>query len=86
MAGVMIVDDASFMRRVIRKIIESDGHEVAGEATDGADAMDAALGAVNTCASIDNSQRTNNKSPTFINTRLSVANISGTSSSVVTAK
>lgn len=33
------MDDASFMRRVIRKIIESDGHEVAGEATDGADAI-----------------------------------------------
>ena len=40
MAGVMIVDDASFMRRVIRKIIESDGHEVAGEATDGTDAIE----------------------------------------------
>ena len=33
------MDDASFMRRVIRKIIESDGYEVAGEATDGADAI-----------------------------------------------
>jgi two-component system chemotaxis response regulator CheY len=40
MAKVMIVDDASFMRRVIRKIIESDGHEVTGEATDGADAIE----------------------------------------------
>ena len=40
MAGVMIVDDASFMRRVIRKIVESDGYEVAGEATDGADAVE----------------------------------------------
>jgi len=40
MAGVMIVDDASFMRRVIRKIIESDGHEVTGEATNGADAIE----------------------------------------------
>lgn len=40
MAGVMIVDDASFMRRVIRKIVESDGYEVAGEAIDGADAVE----------------------------------------------
>ena len=40
MAGVMIVDDASFMRRVIRKIVESDGYEVAGEAIDGAEAVE----------------------------------------------
>ena len=40
MAGVMIVDDASFMRRVIRKIIESEGYEVAGEAMDGAEAIE----------------------------------------------
>ena len=36
----MIVDDASFMRRVIRKIIESEGYEVAGEAMDGAEAIE----------------------------------------------
>ena len=40
MAGVMIVDDASFMRRVIRKIIESEGYEVAGEAMDGGEAIE----------------------------------------------
>ena len=42
--------------------------------------------ALSICASIDNSARTSNESSAVITTRLSVANISGTSSSVVTAK
>jgi two-component system chemotaxis response regulator CheY len=36
---VLIVDDAAFMRAMLRKIIESEGHEVAGEAADGNDAV-----------------------------------------------
>ncbi|MAI77682.1 MAG: two-component system response regulator [Deltaproteobacteria bacterium] len=40
MAGVLIVDDASFMRRVIRKILESEGYEIVGEATDGLEAVE----------------------------------------------
>lgn len=36
---MMIVDDAAFMRMMIRKILESAGHEVAGEAVDGDDAV-----------------------------------------------
>jgi len=35
----MIVDDAAFMRMMIRKILEKAGHEVAGEAVDGDDAI-----------------------------------------------
>lgn len=37
---VMIVDDAAFMRMMIRRILESAGHEVVGEAVDGVDAID----------------------------------------------
>jgi len=36
----MIVDDAAFMRMMIRRILESAGHEVVGEAVDGVDAID----------------------------------------------
>ncbi|MBP1155712.1 MULTISPECIES: response regulator [unclassified Paenibacillus] len=36
---VLIVDDAAFMRMTLRKILESAGHEVAGEAVDGDDAI-----------------------------------------------
>ncbi|MBW5447344.1 response regulator [Cohnella sp. CFH 77786] len=36
---VLIVDDASFMRMMLRKMIESEGHFVAGEAVDGNDAV-----------------------------------------------
>jgi two-component system chemotaxis response regulator CheY len=35
MARVLVADDASFMRQMIREIVESDGHEVVGEASDG---------------------------------------------------
>lgn len=36
---MMIVDDAAFMRMMIRKILESAGHEVVAEAVDGDDAV-----------------------------------------------
>lgn len=36
---VLIVDDASFMRMVLRKIIEDAGYEVVGEAGDGEQAI-----------------------------------------------
>ncbi len=39
MARVLIVDDAAFMRRVLRDIIEEAGHEVVQEATTGEDAV-----------------------------------------------
>lgn len=35
MARVLIVDDAAFMRMMLRKIIMVAGHDVVGEATDG---------------------------------------------------
>ena len=40
MARVLIADDASFMRQMIREIIEPEGHEVVGEATIGIEAVD----------------------------------------------
>ncbi|WP_373229192.1 response regulator [Cohnella sp.] len=36
---VLIVDDAAFMRMMIRKILETAGHVVVGEAVDGNDAV-----------------------------------------------
>lgn len=36
---VLIVDDAVFMRSMLRKILETAGHEVVGEAADGKDAI-----------------------------------------------
>ena len=39
-ARVLIADDASFMRQMIREIIEPEGYEVVGEATDGIEAVD----------------------------------------------
>lgn len=39
MAGVLIVDDAAFMRMTIRKMLEANGHSVAGEAADGIEAI-----------------------------------------------
>jgi two-component system, chemotaxis family, chemotaxis protein CheY len=39
MARVMIVDDAAFMRTVLKKILSEAGHEIAGEAVDGVDAV-----------------------------------------------
>lgn len=35
MAKVLIIDDAAFMRMTIRRMLERNGHEVAGEADDG---------------------------------------------------
>jgi two-component system chemotaxis response regulator CheY len=40
MARVLIADDASFMRQMIREIIEPEGHEIVGEATNGIEAID----------------------------------------------
>jgi len=40
MARILVADDASFMRQMIREIVESDGHEVVGEAADGVEAVD----------------------------------------------
>jgi two-component system chemotaxis response regulator CheY len=37
---VLIADDASFMRQMIRDIIEPEGWEVVGEASDGVDVVD----------------------------------------------
>lgn len=39
MARVLIADDASFMRQMIREIIEPEGYEVVAEATDGMEAV-----------------------------------------------
>jgi two-component system, chemotaxis family, chemotaxis protein CheY len=38
MARIMVVDDAAFMRTVLKKILSEAGHEVVGEATDGVEA------------------------------------------------
>jgi two-component system, chemotaxis family, chemotaxis protein CheY len=38
-ARIMVVDDAAFMRTVLKKILTEAGHEVVGEAVDGADAV-----------------------------------------------
>jgi len=40
MARVLVADDASFMRQMIREIVESEGLEVCGEASDGVEAVD----------------------------------------------
>lgn len=39
MASVLVVDDAMFMRVVLRSILERAGHSVVGEAADGAEAV-----------------------------------------------
>lgn len=39
MVKVMIVDDAAFMRMVIKDILTKNGHEVVGECVDGLDAV-----------------------------------------------
>ena len=39
-ARVLIADDASFMRQMIREIIEPEGYEVVGEATNGVEAIE----------------------------------------------
>ncbi|UOF89368.1 response regulator [Fodinisporobacter ferrooxydans] len=38
-AKILIVDDAAFMRMMIKEIISKNGYEVAGEASDGAQAV-----------------------------------------------
>ena len=40
MARILVADDASFMRMMIRESVEEEGYEVVGEATDGVEAMD----------------------------------------------
>jgi len=40
MTRVLIADDASFMRQMIREIIEPEGYEVVGEATNGIEAVE----------------------------------------------
>ena len=40
MVRVLVADDASFMRQMIREIVESEGFEVCGEASDGIEAVD----------------------------------------------
>jgi len=40
MKRVLIADDASFMRQMIRDIIEPEGYEVVGEASDGVEVVD----------------------------------------------
>ncbi|WP_379131148.1 response regulator [Paenibacillus sp. sgz500958] len=39
MARIMITDDAAFMRLMVRSAMESNGHEVVGEAANGAEAI-----------------------------------------------
>ena len=41
MARILVADDASFMRQIIRDILESDGHEIVAEASDGVQAVEA---------------------------------------------
>ena len=40
MARILVADDASFMRQIIREILESEGHEVVAEASDGIQAIE----------------------------------------------
>ena len=40
MARILVADDASFMRQMIREIVESEGFEVCGEASDGVEAIE----------------------------------------------
>ncbi|WP_178022954.1 response regulator [uncultured Paenibacillus sp.] len=39
MARVMVVDDAAFMRMVLKQMLQEDGHEVVAEAKDGLEAV-----------------------------------------------
>ncbi|TAL36429.1 MAG: response regulator [Spirochaetes bacterium] len=41
MAKGIIVDDSKFMRRIIKDVLEEGGHEVLGEAENGAEGLDA---------------------------------------------
>ncbi len=38
MARILVADDASFMRQMIREIVETEGHEEVAEASDGVEA------------------------------------------------
>jgi two-component system chemotaxis response regulator CheY len=40
MARILVADDASFMRQMIREIVEAEGHEVVAEASDGVEAAE----------------------------------------------
>ncbi len=40
MASILVADDASFMRQMIREIVEAEGFEVVGEAADGVEAVE----------------------------------------------
>jgi two-component system chemotaxis response regulator CheY len=40
MARILVADDASFMRQIIREILESEGHEIVAEASDGMQAVE----------------------------------------------
>jgi two-component system chemotaxis response regulator CheY len=40
MARVLITDDAAFMRMMIRNILSQNGHDVVGEASNGAEAIE----------------------------------------------
>ena len=40
MARILVADDASFMRQMIREIVEEAGHHVVAEASDGIEAID----------------------------------------------
>ncbi len=39
-ARILIADDASFMRHMVREIIEPEGYEIVGEAADGVEAVE----------------------------------------------
>lgn len=41
-AKILIVDDAMFMRTVLKEILQSEGYEVAGEASNGQEAIELA--------------------------------------------
>ena len=40
MKRVLVADDASFMRQMIREILEPEGYEIAGEAADGVEVVE----------------------------------------------
>ncbi|MHC1610232.1 MAG: response regulator [Candidatus Methanospirareceae archaeon] len=40
MARILVVDDAAFMRMMLKKILNSNGHEVVGEAANGVESLE----------------------------------------------
>jgi two-component system chemotaxis response regulator CheY len=40
MARVLLVDDSTFIRAMVKRLLEREGHEVVGEASDGAQALE----------------------------------------------